>query len=119
VLITRLGNVSKPLNAFSKEYVSRLWTEYGQLFERLIEEGPDVRAVVLSSSLPKIFTAGLDRMSMSLIVCYFWSEFLPKLRRQDLGTISIPSQQEQLSEFAKCWLISKMPSVHQNVVHSL
>ncbi|KAK0495445.1 Delta2-dienoyl-CoA-isomerase, partial [Armillaria luteobubalina] len=44
----------KPVNAFNVEF----WTQYGEVFEKLVEE--DVRAVVLSSALPKIFTAGID-----------------------------------------------------------
>jgi hypothetical protein len=39
----------------------RYWREYGKLFNRITEEASDVRVVVLSSSLPKLFTAGLDR----------------------------------------------------------
>ncbi|KAJ8082718.1 hypothetical protein PM082_008574 [Marasmius tenuissimus] len=45
-----------PVNAFSVSY----WRAYGELFKRIIEEGPDVRAVVISSALDKFFTAGLD-----------------------------------------------------------
>ncbi|GLB45550.1 putative enoyl-CoA hydratase/isomerase [Lyophyllum shimeji] len=51
-----------PVNAFSSEY----WREYGKLFETLAEahaSGTDIRAVVLSSAFPKIFTAGLDLTS--------------------------------------------------------
>ncbi|KAJ7775347.1 ClpP/crotonase-like domain-containing protein [Mycena metata] len=46
----------KPVNAFSVE----LWTEYGALLDRITHEGRDVRALVLSSALPKLFTAGID-----------------------------------------------------------
>ncbi|KAJ7450196.1 Delta2-dienoyl-CoA-isomerase [Mycena latifolia] len=46
----------KPVNAFSGE----LWADYGKLFDRITDEGRDVRAVVLSSALPKLFTAGID-----------------------------------------------------------
>ncbi|KAF9463984.1 Delta2-dienoyl-CoA-isomerase [Collybia nuda] len=45
-----------PVNAFSSEY----WREYGKLFETLAEQPSDIRAVVVSSSIPKLFTAGLD-----------------------------------------------------------
>ncbi|THU98967.1 Delta2-dienoyl-CoA-isomerase [Dendrothele bispora CBS 962.96] len=45
-----------PVNAFNNE----LWHAYGTLFEKLADEGEDVRAVVVSSAFPKIFTAGLD-----------------------------------------------------------
>jgi len=46
----------KPLNSFSSEYLR----EYGKLFDTLAEDPSDIRAVVLSSSIPKLFTAGLD-----------------------------------------------------------
>jgi hypothetical protein len=37
----------------------RFWTEYGTLFDKIHAAG-DIRAVVVSSALPNIFTAGLD-----------------------------------------------------------
>ena len=40
----------------------RFWVEYGEVFEKISRE-QDVRAVVLASSLPKVFSAGLDCMS--------------------------------------------------------
>ncbi|KAJ7593366.1 Delta2-dienoyl-CoA-isomerase [Mycena floridula] len=46
----------KPVNAFSMAF----WRAYGATFERIMREGADVRAVVLSSALPKLFVAGLD-----------------------------------------------------------
>jgi len=49
----------KPVNSFSPEY----WREYGKLFDALAENPSDIRAVVLSSSLPNLFTAGLDLAS--------------------------------------------------------
>lgn len=45
-----------PVNAFNVEF----WKAYGDLFDALTEDGYDVRALVLSSAFPKIFTAGLD-----------------------------------------------------------
>ncbi|KAG5731270.1 hypothetical protein E4T56_gene20670, partial [Termitomyces sp. T112] len=48
-----------PVNAFSSEY----WREYGRLFETLIgahAAGEDIRALVVSSAISKMFTAGLD-----------------------------------------------------------
>lgn len=45
-----------PVNAFSTEF----WTAYGKLFDSLVEDGVDCRALVVSSAFPKIFTAGLD-----------------------------------------------------------
>ncbi|KJA15394.1 hypothetical protein HYPSUDRAFT_48411 [Hypholoma sublateritium FD-334 SS-4] len=45
-----------PVNAFCKEF----WVAYGKVFDTIVEDGYDVRAAVLSSSFPKIFTAGLD-----------------------------------------------------------
>jgi len=46
----------RPVNAFSSEF----WREYEQVFDRLSEHAGDVRVVVLSSALPRLFTAGLD-----------------------------------------------------------
>ncbi|KAJ6478989.1 Delta2-dienoyl-CoA-isomerase [Mycena sanguinolenta] len=51
----------KPVNAFCVE----LWTEYGALLDRITHEGRDVRALVLSSALPKLFTAGIDIADLS------------------------------------------------------
>ncbi|KAF7357754.1 Delta-2 dienoyl-CoA isomerase [Mycena venus] len=45
-----------PVNAFSSEF----WRAYGALFDRIASEGRDVRAAVLSSAIPKLFTAGID-----------------------------------------------------------
>ncbi|KAF7798218.1 hypothetical protein EIP86_009435 [Pleurotus ostreatoroseus] len=44
-----------PVNAFTEEF----WTEYARIFDTISAE-PDVRAVVLASSLPKLFSAGID-----------------------------------------------------------
>ncbi|KAJ7096891.1 ClpP/crotonase-like domain-containing protein [Mycena epipterygia] len=46
----------KPVNAFSIEF----WRAYRDLFDRITNEGRDVRAAVLSSAIPKLFTAGID-----------------------------------------------------------
>jgi len=43
------------VNAFVEEF----WQELGHTFDKISAEG-DIRAVVLASSLPKAFTAGLD-----------------------------------------------------------
>ncbi|KAK2461074.1 hypothetical protein APHAL10511_006921 [Amanita phalloides] len=51
-----------PINAFSEEF----WKEYGRVFQRLSEEGSDVRVVALSSALPNVFTAGLDLKSATV-----------------------------------------------------
>ncbi|KAJ7134120.1 ClpP/crotonase-like domain-containing protein [Mycena filopes] len=59
VLHVELGR--KPVNAFSNE----LWTEYAALLDRITTEGRDVRALVLSSALPKLFTAGIDLADLS------------------------------------------------------
>ncbi|KAJ7676071.1 Delta2-dienoyl-CoA-isomerase [Mycena polygramma] len=53
----------KPVNAFSAEF----WREYSSLFDRITREGRDVRAVVLSSALPKLFTAGIDMGDLSAV----------------------------------------------------
>lgn len=50
------GSTRKPVNAFPFGF----WREYGALFDKLAEDPSDIRVVVLSSSLPKLFTAGLD-----------------------------------------------------------
>ncbi|RDB21108.1 Delta(3,5)-Delta(2,4)-dienoyl-CoA isomerase, mitochondrial [Hypsizygus marmoreus] len=53
-----------PVNAFSSDY----WRQYGKLFDALREaheSGTDIRAVVISSAFPKLFTAGLDLTSAS------------------------------------------------------
>ncbi|KAF7303681.1 Delta-2 dienoyl-CoA isomerase [Mycena indigotica] len=61
-----------PVNAFSTEQVGyslgcisltsslRFWTAYGALFDRITRERRDVRALVVSSALPKLFSAGID-----------------------------------------------------------
>ncbi|PPR06934.1 hypothetical protein CVT24_011005 [Panaeolus cyanescens] len=54
VLLVELARA--PVNAFSTEF----WRAYGNLFDSLTQDGYDVRALVLSSAFPKIFTAGLD-----------------------------------------------------------
>ncbi|CAA7263597.1 unnamed protein product [Cyclocybe aegerita] len=45
-----------PVNAFNTEF----WQAYGKLFDKLAEDGYDVRALVVSSSFSKTFTAGID-----------------------------------------------------------
>ncbi|KAJ7300635.1 Delta2-dienoyl-CoA-isomerase [Mycena albidolilacea] len=45
-----------PVNAFSAEFRR----QYGALFDRIVSEGRDVHAAVLSSAIPKLFTAGID-----------------------------------------------------------
>ncbi|KAF9043171.1 Delta2-dienoyl-CoA-isomerase [Panaeolus papilionaceus] len=54
VLLVELARA--PVNAFNTEF----WQAYGRLFDSLTDDGYDVRALVLSSAFPKIFTAGLD-----------------------------------------------------------
>ncbi|KIJ63962.1 hypothetical protein HYDPIDRAFT_112451, partial [Hydnomerulius pinastri MD-312] len=52
-----------PVNAFTTEF----WKEYGSVFDRITAgEYGDIRAVVLSSVLPKIFTAGIDFQGLGL-----------------------------------------------------
>ena len=43
--------------------LDRFWTELGQLFDKISRDG-GVRAVVLASAFPKVFTAGLDCTSV-------------------------------------------------------
>ncbi|KAF8950120.1 Delta2-dienoyl-CoA-isomerase [Flammula alnicola] len=45
-----------PVNAFCREF----WVAYGKLFDALTEDGYDVRAAVVSSTFPNVFSAGLD-----------------------------------------------------------
>ncbi|EMD41327.1 hypothetical protein CERSUDRAFT_109926 [Gelatoporia subvermispora B] len=45
----------KPVNAFNDPF----WEEYGKVFDNLSLE-QDLRAIVLASALPKLFTAGID-----------------------------------------------------------
>ncbi|KAF9523150.1 Delta2-dienoyl-CoA-isomerase [Crepidotus variabilis] len=52
-----------PVNAFTTEF----WRAYGDLFDSLTRDGYDVRAAVLSSAFPKIFTAGLDISAASAL----------------------------------------------------
>ncbi|KAJ6556002.1 ClpP/crotonase-like domain-containing protein [Mycena capillaripes] len=52
-----------PVNAFSAEF----WRAYAALFDRITAEGRDVRAAVLSSALPKLFTAGIDLVDATKI----------------------------------------------------
>lgn len=54
VLLLELNR--QPVNAFSAEF----WKEYGCTFDALARHPDDIRAVVLSSALPKVFTAGID-----------------------------------------------------------
>ncbi|KAJ3569880.1 hypothetical protein NP233_g4765 [Leucocoprinus birnbaumii] len=61
VLLVELARA--PVNAFNVEY----WTAYGKLFDDIIEDGYDVRALVLCSSFSKIFTAGLDLKDASIL----------------------------------------------------
>ena len=54
------------MNAFSVEH----WRGYAQLFDSLTKDGYDVRAAVISSVFPKIFTAGIDRMSCAIVISF-------------------------------------------------
>ncbi|KAG2338724.1 ClpP/crotonase [Suillus weaverae] len=54
VLLLELNR--QPVNAFSTEF----WKEYGCTFDALSKHPDDIRAVVLSSALPTVFTAGID-----------------------------------------------------------
>ncbi|KAJ3921706.1 enoyl-CoA hydratase/isomerase [Lentinula edodes] len=52
--------VSEPFPHILLVELARFWKAYGALFDAISEETPDVRAVVLSSAFPDIFSAGLD-----------------------------------------------------------
>lgn len=61
VLLVELARA--PVNAFNVEY----WSAFGKLFDDITEDGYDVRALVLCSSFPNIFTAGLDLKETSIL----------------------------------------------------
>ncbi|KAJ3842721.1 enoyl-CoA hydratase/isomerase [Lentinula raphanica] len=46
--------------------LARFWKAYGALFDSISEHTSDVRAVVLSSAFPEIFSAGLDCADLHL-----------------------------------------------------
>lgn len=52
-----------PVNAFTAEF----WKAFGTVFDSIAEDPRDIRVVVLSSSFPKLFTAGLDLNDNSVI----------------------------------------------------
>ncbi|KAG1864485.1 ClpP/crotonase-like domain-containing protein [Suillus tomentosus] len=54
VLLLELNR--QPVNAFNTEF----WKEYGRTFDALSTHPDDIRAVVLSSAFPKVFSAGID-----------------------------------------------------------
>ncbi|KZT08840.1 ClpP/crotonase [Laetiporus sulphureus 93-53] len=49
--------------------LSRYWTEFGHVFDK-ISRDPTVRAVVLASSLPKAFSAGLDLKALGSLEAF-------------------------------------------------
>ncbi|EIW75976.1 Delta2-dienoyl-CoA-isomerase [Coniophora puteana RWD-64-598 SS2] len=52
----------QPVNAFHEEF----WTEYSRVFDEIsAQTSADIRVVVLSSALPKIFSAGIDFQSLA------------------------------------------------------
>ncbi|KAF5346447.1 hypothetical protein D9756_010087 [Leucocoprinus leucothites] len=79
VLLVELARA--PVNAFNVEY----WKAYGKLFGDIIEDGYDVRALVLCSSFPKIFTAGLDLKDASVLGSENASITKPDGARASLG----------------------------------
>lgn len=80
-----------PVNAFSTEF----WKAYGNLFDSLTEDGYDVRAVVLSSTFPKIFTAGLDReWSYTLSPGHFYPDYHTVNEASVLGSNSTDSSRD-------------------------
>ncbi|KAI8983164.1 ClpP/crotonase [Trametes punicea] len=60
-----------PVNAFHElsllTCISSFWTELGEVFDRISQE-PTVRAVVLASALPKLFSAGIDLTALSSLL---------------------------------------------------
>lgn len=80
-----------PVNAFSTEF----WKAYGNLFDSLTKDGYDVRAVVLSSAFPKIFTAGLDREWLySLSPGHFYPDYHTVSEASVLGSNSADSSRD-------------------------
>ncbi|KAG6836033.1 hypothetical protein H0H93_012123, partial [Arthromyces matolae] len=71
VASTKWINVSEPTPhvlhvELARSPVNAYWQEYGKVFETLVDAhgtGEDIRVVVVSSSYPKIFSAGLDMAS--------------------------------------------------------
>ncbi|KAJ3804753.1 enoyl-CoA hydratase/isomerase [Lentinula aff. lateritia] len=57
--------VSEPFPHVLLVELARFWKAYGALFDAISEETSDVRAVVLSSAFPDIFSAGLDCASLT------------------------------------------------------
>jgi len=55
----------QPVNAFSEPY----WTEFGRVFDN-ISGRTDVRAVVISSTIPKIFSGGIDFQALNSMATY-------------------------------------------------
>ncbi|KAH8814733.1 Delta2-dienoyl-CoA-isomerase [Flagelloscypha sp. PMI_526] len=54
------GELLALFKSFVLKYTLRFWTEFGLVFTKLAQEGGHIRVAVLSSKLPKFFTAGLD-----------------------------------------------------------
>ncbi|KAF4566213.1 hypothetical protein EYR40_001976 [Pleurotus pulmonarius] len=61
VLLVELAR--PPVNAFNTDF----WQQYAHVFDQISEHGSDVRAIVLSSANPKLFTAGLDLHATSTL----------------------------------------------------
>ncbi|KAI0809004.1 ClpP/crotonase-like domain-containing protein [Irpex lacteus] len=74
VLLVELAK--KPLNTFSTDF----WEEFGLVFDKISLE-PDVRAVILASALPKLFSAGIEFTGLQGI-----SEFSKDGARRGLQT---------------------------------
>ncbi|KAF8519165.1 ClpP/crotonase [Gautieria morchelliformis] len=51
--------ISRPMPGIALVSLDRFWEELGQTFQEIGKDG-DIRAIVLASSSPKYFTAGLD-----------------------------------------------------------
>ncbi|KAI0714677.1 ClpP/crotonase [Earliella scabrosa] len=57
--------VSAPAPHVAFVEFARMWTELGRTFDAISEDG-SIRAVVLASALPKLFSAGIDFTALSL-----------------------------------------------------
>lgn len=68
----RLSNLSNLLNPMLLH--GRFWEELGEVFKRLGKDG-DIKVIVLASSFPKYFTAGLDRAWVSIALVALTSTY--------------------------------------------
>ncbi|KAI0353216.1 ClpP/crotonase [Trametes cingulata] len=93
-----------PVNAFHEPF----WTELGRVFDGLSQE-PSVRAVVLASALPKLFSAGIDFSALAL----------PGLKGDDAARNALELQKSILSFQASISAIERCPYPVIVAVHGI